>query len=498
MSHLEPLLVMKGIHKRFPGVHALKGVDFTLQRGEVHGLVGENGAGKSTLMNVLGGEYLPEEGQIYIDGKEVSLSTPAKAKEHNISFIHQELSLFQDMDIASNIFIENLPKKSMMLNKKEMYRKTKEILKTIKLTQYHPTQKLSDLKIGEQQLVEIGRALARNTQILVLDEPTSSLTDSEIAILFDIIQSLKEKGVSIVFITHRLDEIFQVCDNITIMRDGNKIKTCKLKDMERKEIVKDMIGRDVDEFYQHESHSPGETLLEVRHLSRKDKLFDISFELKKGEVLGLYGLLGSGRTEILRCIFGMDPMESGEILINGSPVAIKRPKDAIQNRIAMISEDRRQEGLVLEETVQYNLSLSNLKSIQSSLFVDRKKEANISEKFIGELNIKTPSAKNKVELLSGGNQQKVVIGKWLNTSPAILLMDEPTRGIDIGAKSEIYKIIEQLLKQDVGIILASSELAEIIGLCDRVLVMKEGREVALLEDQEITSKNLLYAAMGAE
>ena len=492
----KPVLTMKAINKIFPGVHALKNVDFELFPGEVHGLVGENGAGKSTLMNVMGGVFSPTSGKIFLDNNEVSIETSRKAEELGISFVHQELSLFRNLDIATNLYVHHLPKKNGFLDKKRLFKDTGDILNSIKLAK-RPQQLVGHLKIGEQQLVEIGRSLAQKTRILVLDEPTSSLTKPEIRVLFDLIKSLKSKGVAIVFITHRLDEIYDVCDKITIMRDGEKLLTSKLEDIERGEIISNMIGRQLHEFYEHETHVAGEVLLELKGVSRKDKLENISFEIRKGEIVGLYGLMGSGRTEIVRSIFGLDKIDSGEIFIEGRKKSIKKPLNAINNGVAMVSEDRHLEGLVLTESVKYNISLANLKSISKrKAFVDSKKEIEIANKNVKNLNIKTPTINRMVKFLSGGNQQKVVIAKWLNTSPKLLLMDEPTRGVDVGAKREIYKIIDSLVMSGVGIFLVSSELPELLGLCDRVLVIKEGRINANLEKLDITTEKLLSAAMG--
>jgi ribose transport system ATP-binding protein len=492
-----PLLQMNNINKSFPGVNALKNVDFDLYPGEVCGLVGENGAGKSTLMNVLGGVHIADSGLIRINGELVEIRNSKDSKQLGISFIHQELLLFKNMDVATNIFIENLPKKNGLLDKKKLYTATKEILKTIKLEYIQPRQIMSELKIGEQQLVAIGRTLARETKILILDEPTSSLTNSEIKILFEIVNDLKQKGVAIVFITHRMEEIFNICDSVMIMRDGERILKSKLSDISKSEIINNMLGRELKDQYSHKQHSFGDELLHVKNLSRSGKLNDISFCVRKGELVGLYGLLGSGRSEVLRCIFGLDKFDSGEILFKGKPLLVKSPKDAIEHGIVMVTEDRHKEGLVLRASVMFNLLLSNLYAIKGRLFVNNKKEAEIAKKNIQALRIKTPTLKRSVQFLSGGNQQKVVLAKWLNTKHELFLMDEPTRGIDIGAKRELYDIIEELLAQGMAVIMVSSELPEILGLCDRVVVLKEGKVAANFEGKDqINSVKLLEAAMG--
>ena len=488
---------MVGIDKSFPGVHALKGVDFDLQPGEVCGILGENGAGKSTLMNVLGGVFPCEKGEIYIEGQKVSIRDTKTAERLGIAFIHQELSLFKNLDIATNIYIQNLPKNGPALATKKMMDDTREILKKVSLEHCSPRQKVSELKIGEQQLVEIGRTLAQNTKILILDEPTSSLTNSEIKILFDIVRRLQKEGVAVIFITHRMDEIYEICTSLMVMRDGERILKCPIDKISRTEVIHQMLGRNMEEQYAHRAHQKGDLLLRVQGLSTADKLHDISFEVHRGELVGLYGLLGSGRTEVLRCIFGLDPFTEGELTYKGEPLKPKSPKHVIAKKIAMVTEDRHKEGLILIKPVSFNIVAASLERLRGKFGIKRKKEHEISEKYIQELRIKTPSEKQLVKNLSGGNQQKVVIAKWLEIGPDLLMMDEPTRGIDIGAKREIYTIIDSLLAQGIGVIMVSSELPEITGLCDRVVVLKEGEVAADLNGpEEITNVNLLRAAMG--
>ena len=491
-----PLLEMKGICKQFPGVRALDNVDFELYPGQVCGLVGENGAGKSTLMNVLGGVLQPDGGEIRLDGSAVTISTTKRAEALGISFIHQELSLFREMDVATNIFIQHLPKKACLLDQKKLYRETRKILDAIHLDYVRPTTQVRDLKIGEQQLVEIGRAYAQNTRILILDEPTSSLTKPEIEILFRIVRELREKGIAVVFITHRLDEIYDICDTITIMRDGRKILSSDIDAIARSEVVNNMIGRSVSEFYEHTAHEKGEELLSIRGLCSRNKLNNVSLEVHKGEVVGLYGLLGSGRSEVLRAVFGLYGTTAGEIRIRGKLLNSRSPERVMKEGVAFITEDRRKEGLVLNQSVKNNLVLTNLRSIRRGLLLDSRKERAVAEQRIGELRIKTPTMKRNVQFLSGGNQQKVVIAKWLNCEPQLLMMDEPTRGVDVGAKHEIYTLIDSLLQRDMGVLLVSSELPEIMGLCDRVIVLKEGTVAADLSGPELTEEALLGAAMG--
>lgn len=488
---------MSKINKVFPGVHALKDVDFDLYPGQVCGLVGENGAGKSTLMNVLGGVLQPESGTMQINGATVSFSTTKQAEEAGVAFIHQELSLFKELDVATNIYIQNLPKSGPLLNIKKLQSDAKRILDSMHLGHISPNSVVGELKIGEQQLIEIGRALAQDTKILILDEPTSSLTRPEIEILFSIIRELRDKGVAVIFITHRLDEIYDVCDTITIMRDGEKIISTDIDSIERSEVVNTMIGRSVDEFYKHSEHQKGKELLSVKGLCSKKKLNNISLEVHQGEVVGIYGLLGSGRSEILRSIFGLYNTSGGEIYIKGKKITISSPSQALREGIAFVTEDRRHEGLVLDHSVEDNLVLTKLKAIKKGLFTSAAAGKEIYEQSVKQLNIKTPGPKRQVKFLSGGNQQKVVIAKWLNCNPELLMLDEPTRGIDVGAKHEIYTIIENLLAQNMGVLLVSSELPEILGLCDRVIVLKEGSIAADLSGNEITQEALLSAAMGA-
>jgi ABC-type sugar transport system ATPase subunit len=494
---VEPILTMSKINKIFPGVHALKDVDFELYPGQVCGLVGENGAGKSTLMNVLGAVIQPDSGEITINGKKVSIDSTKKAQDLGISFIHQELSLFRELDVASNIYIQQMPKKSGLLDSKRMKDDTKRILSKIHLGYIKPGAIVKELKIGEQQLVEIGRALAQNTKILILDEPTSSLSNPEIKILFQIVNELKAEGVAIVFITHRLDEIYDICDTITIMRDGQKIISTDIDSIERSQVVNNMIGRSVDEYYTHTRQARGDELLKLENVCSKNKLSNITLEVHKREVVGLYGLLGSGRSEVLRSVFGLYDTTAGEVFIKGKKERIKNPGEALKRGIAFVTEDRRREGLVLNQSVKNNLVLADLKAIKRGLFINYAKENEISKNSIDSLKIKTPTSKRSVKYLSGGNQQKVVIAKWLNIKPELLMLDEPTRGVDVGAKHEIYTLIDDLLKQDMGVLLVSSELSEIMGLCDRVIVLKEGAIAADISGEEITKEALLCAAMGA-
>lgn len=495
----QPLLEMTAINKHYPGVHALKDVDFTLEPGEVCAILGENGAGKSTLMNVLGGVVPHDTGAITLNGKTVAIRGTKDAERLGIAFIHQELSLFPKMDIASNIFIQDIPARGGFLRTRKLKSDTEAILKRVRLDHCRPEQLVGDLKIGEQQLVEIGRTLTRGIKILILDEPTSSLTSSEVDILFQIVRELKEQGTAVVFITHHMDEIYEICDTLMIMRDGERILKCGVHEISRTEVVGKMLGHTAEEQYSHPARQYGKEVLSVKGLTRRGKLRDINFTVRQGEMVGLYGLLGSGRTEVLRSIFGLDKYDAGEIAINGDAAAVRDPREAIRRGVAMVTEDRHLEGLVLDESVKFNMTLANLKAIKGAVFVDPKKELSISQKGVTDLGVKTPSVARAVKYLSGGNQQKVVLAKWLATAPKLLLLDEPTRGIDIGAKQEIYAIVERLLAQGVAVVMVSSEVPEVLGTCDRVIVLKNGEQVCELQnDSSLQPAALLEAAMGGE
>ena len=493
-------LEMTGIEKHFPGVHALKQVDFSLEKGEIHGLLGENGAGKSTLMKALGGVEPPDSGTIRICGEKVRIHTPKEAQGHGVSFIHQELSLFLDLDIATNIFIQNIPHSGSFIRSKELYEKTSAVLAAVGLSQYAPTTKIKELQMGERQLVEIARCLTMQTRILVLDEPTSSLTKKEVETLFALMRKLKAQGISIIFISHRLDEVFDICDRITVMRDGQKIATTDTAQTNTNQIVALMIGRSLSEMFMRNHYPAGEELLRVEHLSRGERFQDISFSVHAGEIVGLYGLMGSGRSEIVRSIFGIERYEQGEIFVEGKQVRITHPSDAIACGIGLVTENRREEGLMVRQSVQFNLVCANLNAFRKSVlgFMDKKREAAACQANVRDFNIKTSSLQKKAKYLSGGNQQKVVIAKWLNRAPKVLILDEPTRGVDVGAKYEIYHILEQQLKQGKGIFVISSELNEIMGICDRILVIRKGHIVESFSHEAFSKEKLLESCMGGQ
>jgi ribose transport system ATP-binding protein len=493
----ETLLRMEGIYKSFPGVQALSDCKFELRQGEVHALVGENGAGKSTLMKILGGIYEKDTGHIYLDDKEVNINSPHTAQALGISIIHQELNLMPHLTVAQNIFIGREPrtKISFALDDKLANQKTETILNMLNL-QLSPTMKVSDLTVAKQQMVEIAKALSFNAKILVMDEPTAALTETEIEELFSIIKQLREKGVGIVHISHRLEELKQISDRVTVMRDGKYIDTLQTKEATIDKIISLMVGRVIFETAPELPEVPNEeVVLEVRNLNRGKELRDVNFSLMKGEILGFAGLMGAGRTEVARAIFGADEYDSGEIYIKGKRVNIKSPGDAVSCGVGYLSEDRKRYGLALGMDVKENIVLSAMKKFLNRFgWVDFKKASLRGQEMIQALNIKTPNLEQKVKFLSGGNQQKVVIGKWLTADTDILIFDEPTRGIDVGAKSEIYKLLNELAHQGKAIIMISSELPEILRMSHRVVVMCEGRVTGILNSGEASQENIMKFA----
>ncbi len=493
------LVSMKGIDKRFPGVHALNQCQFELRAGEVHALVGENGAGKSTLVKILTGVYTKDAGQIIYKGQGIDIPNPKTAQEYGINIIHQEFNLIPHLTIAQNIFIGRESRKWLrfILDDKEINRKTKELLDMINID-LDPETKVSDLSVAKQQMVEIAKALSFNSSVLIMDEPTAALADSEIEDLFAIIRRLRDDGVGIIYISHRLEELRMIADRVTVMRDGNYIGTMEMKDVTIDEIIKMMVGREIYETSgQKADESSHELMLEVRGLNRGKILEDINFYVKKGEIVGFAGLMGAGRTEVARAIFGADPIDSGEIYVRGQKVSIKSPKDAIRHGIGYLSEDRKRYGVALNLDVETNIVLAKFEAF-TRLFgwVDREKTKAQAKQRVDELQIRTPSLNQKVKYLSGGNQQKVVLGKSLLIEPKVLVLDEPTRGIDVGAKFEIYKIMNQLVREGVIVIMISSELEEILGMSDRILVMSEGKICVELEASEATQEKIMRASTG--
>jgi ribose transport system ATP-binding protein len=496
------LVVMEGIEKSFPGVHALSQAKFELRPGEVHALVGENGAGKSTLMKVLSGIYRPDAGRIFCKGKEVEIHNPRAAQQLGISMIHQELNLMPHLTVAQNIFIGREPRQGVkfMLDEKAINAQAEQVFALMHLN-LDPKIKVADLTVAKQQMVEIAKALSFKSEVLIMDEPTAALTDTEIEELFRIIRDLRAKGVGVVHISHRLEELKQISDRITVMRDGKTIDTVKTQDAAIDQIISMMVGRTIYEATPEIPEQPStEVVLEVKHLNRGNVIKDVSFQLKKGEILGFSGLVGAGRTEVARAVFGADPIDSGEIYVQGRKVHIGSPSDAVQHGIGYLSEDRKRYGLALGMDVEENVVLASFRKFLGALgLVNRSKTRSTAEQYVKALSIKTPSLQQKVRNLSGGNQQKVIIGKWLTADTNILIFDEPTRGIDVGAKSEIYHLLNDLAQQGKAIIMISSELPEILRMSHRVVVMCEGRITGELEIAEATQEKIMqYATQRGE
>lgn len=493
----EVIIKMEGIEKWFPGVHALSQAGFELRAGEVHALVGENGAGKSTLMKIVGGIYNKDDGQMYLNGDEVVVQSPRQAQDLGISIIHQELNLMPHLTIAQNIFIGREPrgKISFLVDDKVTNQDARKLFKMLNLN-LDPNTKVADLTVAKQQMVEIAKALSFNARILIMDEPTAALTETEIEDLFTIIRQLRANGVGIVHISHRLEELKLIADRVTVMRDGRTIDTLDAEEASIDKIISLMVGRTIYEGEPEIPENPSEeVVLEVRNLNLGRALRDVSFSLKKGEILGFAGLMGAGRTEVARAIFGADDFESGEILINGQPVHIRQPKDAVAYGIGYLSEDRKRYGLTLGMDVKENIAMASMPQfLRWKVWMDFKKAAARAKEMVAALNIKTPSLEQKVNFLSGGNQQKVVVGKWLTADTDILIFDEPTRGIDVGAKSEIYKLLNDLAGQGKSIIMISSELPEILRMSHRVVVMCEGRVTGVLNADELTQERIMKFA----
>jgi ribose transport system ATP-binding protein len=488
---------MEGIEKSFPGVHALGDCRFGLRAGEVHALVGENGAGKSTLMKVLSGVYQKDSGRIELRGKPVEIGNTKHAQSLGISIIHQELNLMRHLTAAQNIFIgrEHRVGARFLVDDKEINEKTAKLFQTINLD-LDPRIKISELTVAKQQMVEIAKALSTNMDVLIMDEPTSALSDTEIEDLFRVIRDLREKGKGIVYITHRMEEIKRICDRVTVMRDGRYIDTANVADISVEKIISLMVGREIYEAaHPHGDTELAEVVLEVKNLNRGRKIRDVSFKLHRGEILGFAGLMGAGRTETARAIFGADPLDTGEILVKGNRVEIKHPKDAVRHGIGYLSEDRKQYGLALGLSVETNTVMASLRRFIGPFgIVNKKKTKAVAEEYVNRLKTKTPSIDQQTRNLSGGNQQKVVIGKWLVRDCDVLIFDEPTRGIDVGAKSEIYKLLNELADQGKSIIMISSELPEVLRMSHRVVVMCEGRVTGTLHAGECTQEKIMHFA----
>lgn len=500
---MEYILEIEQVNKSFTGVKVLENVSFHLYPGEVHALMGENGAGKSTLMKILMGIYKADGGRIHLRGKEVHISGPSDAIAKGIAMIHQELSPVLDMEVSENIFIgrEILKKgfeKLRIVDRAAMRREAARLFADMAVD-IDPSALMRHLSVAQMQLVEIVKAISLSAEIIIMDEPTSAITDREVEVLFEQIDRLKAQGVAIIYISHKMDEIFRIADRITVLRDGQLVGSDISSQMNRERLIRMMVGREISEIFPKTDVTPGKTLLEVRHLQQGRKVRDVSFDLRAGEVLGIAGLVGAGRSELAECIFGVRAGKSGEVRLKGSRVKIRHPKHAIAAGMALITEDRKGTGLNLKASIEDNITLVHIDTLSTLGIIDRKQETSLAETYMEKLRIKAPSSRSPVNSLSGGNQQKVVLAKWLLTEPEIIIFDEPTRGIDVGAKRDIYILIGELAKLGKGIIVISSELPEVMGISDRILVMCEGRVTGELDRKDFSQEAIMaYAsAMGA-
>ena len=491
------LLEMKHVSKEFPGVKALQKVDFQLLPGEIHALLGENGAGKSTLIKVLGGIYIAEEGEIFIDGKPVSISNVNDARDNGISIIHQELVQVPHMTVAENIFLGREPMGKFGVDNRKMIKESQKMLDRFDLG-INAADEVYDLSIAQQQMVEIVKAISFNCRILVMDEPTSSISDREVDQLFEIMRNLASQGVGIIYISHKMSELNQVCDRVTVLRDGTYVGTRVVAETTKDELIALMVGRELDQYYTRDHVKDTEVVLKCEHIDDGKKhhkrVNDVSFEVRKGEIVGFAGLVGAGRSETMQCVFGLTRGSTGTIILDGKPVSIKSPVDAMKYGISLVPENRKVEGLYHIQSVSFNSTIEVLEQFISKLIVNTKREREITQEFIDKMNTKTPSHEQAVTNLSGGNQQKVMIGRWLATEPKVLIMDEPTRGVDVGAKAEIYEIMNELTKQGVSIIMISSELPEIINMADRVYVMYDGRITGCIDYEDVSQEAIMKLA----
>ncbi|NLF59343.1 MAG: sugar ABC transporter ATP-binding protein [Candidatus Hydrogenedens sp.] len=493
----EPLLEMRGITKRFPGVLALDNVSLELRAGEVHCLLGENGAGKSTLMKILEGAQPMDAGEILIDGVPAAVTSPVQARQLGVSMIYQEFNLSPWLSVAENIYLGREPRvgRTPFIDAARLHRDAREVLARIgtDLDTRPPVHRLS---VAQMQMVEIAKAVSVNARILVMDEPSATLTDHELDALFTLIRELRARGMGILYISHRLDEVFQIGDRATVMRDGQYVATRKVSEITRDDIIRMMVGRTLTEEYPKAEVARGPERLRVEGLSREGLFRDVSFSLHAGEIVGLTGLVGSRRTEVVRALFGADPKTAGQVFVDGRPVEITSPRAAIARGMGLLTEDRKNQGLVLGMSVRENTTLAGLGKLVRRMLVDGRREREVAARYVRELQIKTPSTEQAAQLLSGGNQQKVVLAKWLFTHSDILIFDEPTRGVDVGAKTEIFKLMNGLLARGAAILMVSSELPEVLGMCDRILVMHEGRLAGELSRAEATQERVMRLATG--
>jgi len=483
------ILTLKNITKEFPGVKALDDVTINIERGTIHGLVGENGAGKSTLIKVLAGIYQPNKGEIILDGKPCRFNSPIEARRAGISVVHQEIKLAEPLSVAENMFLGNVQLKNGLVDWKGMRRRAREIVEDLGMD-IDINAQVSSLTVAKKQIVEIMHAINNNSRILIMDEPSAVLTDRELEVMFRIVKQLRDEGITIIYISHRLDEIFGLCSNVSVLRDGRHIDTIPVASIDRQGLINMMVGREMGQEYPKEVGNVGGTILEVKNLSR-GILQDISFEVKSGEVFGISGLVGAGRTELARAILGIDKPESGEVYVRGKKVHYRTFADAIRDGLGLIPEDRKLQGLVQIMSVKRNTTLVNMKRVLRAGVISSSLEEKLSKEYADKLHVVTPSMETEVQYLSGGNQQKVVIAKWLFQNSEILFLDEPTRGIDVGAKAEIYRLINRMAKEGKTIIMISSEMPELLGLCDRIMVMHEGHKMGELNAAEATQEKIM-------
>jgi len=484
---------MHDIDKSFYLNKVLQGVQIKVKAGSVHALMGENGAGKSTLMRILAGILRCDKGTVYIAGEQVEIGSPSEARHLGVAMIHQELSSLLDMTVAENIYLSREPGKCGMVDYKRMYRDTETLMKRLKM-QIDPKAKMRKLRVADQQMVEIAKAISFNARIIIMDEPTSAITDREVETLFGIIRSLKEQGKAIIYISHKMDEVFQICDEITILRDGQYVGSWLAPELDGDSLIKNMVGRELNEIFPKVQVPIGDTLLEVKNLNCKGQFHDVSFKVHRGEILGVAGLVSAGRTEVMRTLFGLAPADSGEIVLDGKPIKAKKPIDAIDKGIAFVTEDRKKEGIVPQMSVAHNITLPSMKRFCRGL-IDRRKESKTITEQIKALSIKTKAPSQVVASLSGGNQQKVILSKWLLGEPKLLILDEPTRGIDVGAKAEIYKLMCAYVAKGNAIIMVSSEMPEVMGMADRIVVLSNRSMGGELAREEFTQENIMQLAV---
>lgn len=487
---------MTGMTKSFGNNSVLRGVDFDIRPGEVHALMGENGAGKSTLMNILTGLHKADDGKILINNEEQLFANPKEAEEYGLSFIHQEMNTWSDMTVLENLFIGKEIKNSLgWIKTKEMKTLANKTFTELGI-QLDLNRDVGTLSVGQQQMIEIAKSLMTNAEVIIMDEPTAALTEREIDVLFKIINQLTARNVSIVYISHRMEEIFKISDRITVMRDGISVDTKNTNETHNDEIVRMMVGRDLEDYYPKKNAKIGEVVFEVKQL-RQEKVFkDISFQVKSGEIVGFSGLMGAGRTEVMRSIFGIDALDEGELYLDGEKIQIKTPSDAIRQGIGFLTEDRKEEGLILDYSIRDNISLPSIDGFKKNMLIDTKAEEDFAEMLVKRLNIKSMSHEDPTSSLSGGNQQKVVLAKWVGIGSKVLILDEPTRGVDVGAKREIYQLMNELAERGVAIIMVSSDLPEILGVSDRVIVVHEGKLAGELPKEEATEEKIMTLATG--